>query len=296
MKPHTFRYDYKLVLTDTIQQMVKIALAEDLNSANGGTDITAELIPEAHCVTASLICREQGILCGKEWFNEVFRQIDPDVAINWLVDDGDSLTADQELCTLHGSARAIMTGERSAMNFLQTLSGTATETGKYVAKLEGTDCRLLDTRKTLPGFRLGQKYAVSCGGGYNHRTGLFDAFLIKENHILACGGIDKAIRQANQNHPEQPVEVEVENLDEFQLALDAGADVIMLDNFSNEDNVQAVSLNQGRVALEASGNITLETLAEVAQTGVDYISIGAITKNISALDLSLRVIADPLCH
>ncbi len=296
MKPHTFRYDYKLVLTDTIKQMVKIALAEDLNTDKGGSDITAELIPESHHVTASLICREQGILCGKEWFNEVFRQVDPDVNIKWSADDGDNLTADQELCTLQGSARAIMTGERSAMNFLQTLSGTATETGKYVNKLKGTDCRLLDTRKTLPGFRLAQKYAVTCGGGYNHRTGLFDAFLIKENHILACGGIKKAIQQANKNYPEHPVEVEVEDLGEFRQALVAGADVIMLDNFSNEDKVQAVELNQGRVALEASGNITLETLAKVAKTGVDYISIGAITKNISALDLSLRVITAPLCH
>jgi len=290
MKPHTFRYDYKLVLTDTIQEMVRIALAEDLNTANGGSDITAELIPEEQNVTASLISREPGILCGKEWFDEVFRQIDADVSIKWSADDGDDLTADQVLCTLQGSARAILTGERSAMNFLQTLSGTATETRKYVNKIKGTDCRLLDTRKTLPGFRLAQKYAVTCGGGYNHRTGLFDAFLIKENHILACGGIDKAIQQANQNHPEQPVEVEVENLGELQLALDAGADVIMLDNFSNTDKVKAVMLNQGCAALEASGNITLDTLSEVAKTGVDYISIGAITKNISALDLSLRVI------
>ncbi|MCP4272153.1 MAG: carboxylating nicotinate-nucleotide diphosphorylase [Gammaproteobacteria bacterium] len=296
MKPHTFRYDYKLVLTDTIKQMVKIALAEDLNTDKGGSDITAELIPESHHVTASLVCRKQGILCGKEWFNEVFRQVDPDVNIKWSADDGDNLTADQELCTLQGSARAIMTGERSAMNFLQTLSGTATETGKYVTKLEGTDCRLLDTRKTLPGFRLAQKYAVTCGGGYNHRTGLFDAFLIKENHILTCGGIKKAIQQANKNYPEHPVEVEVEDLGEFRQALVAGADVIMLDNFSNEDKVKAVALNQEHVALEASGNITLETLAKVAKTGVDYISIGAITKNISALDLSLRVITAPLCH
>jgi len=290
MKPHTFRYDYKLVLTDTIKQMVSVALAEDLNTANGGSDITAELIPKEQNVTASLICREPGILCGKEWFDEVFRQVGADVSINWSADDGDNLLADQLLCTLQGSARAILTGERSAMNFLQTLSGTATETRKYVNKLKGTDCRLLDTRKTLPGFRLAQKYAVTCGGGYNHRTGLFDAFLIKENHIFACGGIDKAIQQANQNHPEHPVEVEVEDLGEFQLALDAGADVIMLDNFSNKDKVEAVMLNQGCAALEASGNITLDTLSEVAKTGVDYISIGAITKNISALDLSLRVI------
>jgi len=292
MKPHTFRYNYKLALTDTIQQMVSTSLAEDLNSGNGGSDITAELIPEQQRIAASLVCREHGILCGKDWFDEVFRQLDTGVEIAWFAEDGDTLTRDMEVCRIKGPARAILTGERAAMNFLQTLSATATLTNRYVKQLSGTNCRLLDTRKTLPGFRLAQKYAVTCGGGHNHRIGLFDAFLIKENHILACGGIDKAIQQANQNHPEHPVEVEVENLDEFNEALGAGADVIMLDNFSHADQVAAVQLNNGKAALEASGNITLNTITEVAKTEIDYISVGAITKNIQALDLSLRVKTD----
>jgi len=290
MKPHTFRYDYQPALAQTIKQMVQQALAEDLNTLEDGTDITAELIPELQQIKATLISREAGILCGKDWFNAVFKQLDGDVKINWMADDGDRLNAGMEICRLQGSARAILTGERTAMNLLQTLSGTATVTAQYVAQLAGSNCRLLDTRKTIPGFRLAQKYAVTCGGGHNHRIGLFDAFLIKENHILACGGIAKAVKQANDNHPEHPVEVEVENLAELEQALNAGADVIMLDNFSNDDKIAAVRLNQGRSALEASGDITLETLATVAKTGVDYISVGAITKNVNALDLSLRVV------
>jgi nicotinate-nucleotide pyrophosphorylase (carboxylating) len=292
MKPHTFRFDYLESLGDTIKQMVKIALTEDLNSSaiNMGSDITAELIPEDHRVVASLISREEGIVCGIEWVNEVFMQLGDDVKISWFVKDGDSLHANLELCSLEGPARVILTGERTSMNFLQTLSGTATVTNKYVAELEGTRCRLLDTRKTLPGFRLAQKYAVTCGGGHNHRIGLFDAFLIKENHILACGGIDRAIEQAHRNHPEQPVEVEVEELKELEAALNAGADVIMLDNFSHEDMITAVNRNNSQASLEASGNITLETLTQTAKTGVDYISVGAITKNIQALDLSLRIL------
>ncbi|MFT5452278.1 MAG: nicotinate-nucleotide pyrophosphorylase (carboxylating) [Enterobacterales bacterium] len=292
MKPHTFRFDYLDSLNGTIKQMVEIALAEDLNSSaiNKGVDITAELIPEAHRVVASLISREEGIVCGTDWVNEVFRQLGDEVKINWKVKDGDKLEANSELCTLEGPARVILTGERASMNFLQTLSGTATVTGLYVAELAGTACRLLDTRKTLPGFRLAQKYAVTCGGGHNHRIGLFDAFLIKENHILACGGIDNAVGQANRNHPGHPVEVEVESLGELDSALKAGADVVMLDNFSLEDMVSAVGRNNHQAALEASGNITLKTLAGVAKTGVDYISVGAITKNIQALDLSLRIL------
>lgn len=289
MKPHTFRYNYKLALTDTIKNMVAQALAEDLHSHHGGVDITAELIPKQQIIKANLICREDGVLCGQKWFSAVFKQLDSDITINWHVNDGDQLTAGMEICQLEGKARAILSGERAAMNFLQTLSGTATTTSNYVAKLANTNCRILDTRKTLPGFRLAQKYAVTCGGGHNHRIGLFDAFLIKENHILACGGIEKAVHQANLNHPEHPVEVEVESLAELDEALKAGADVIMLDNFTNFDKMEAVRANNGHAALEASGNITLETLADVAKTGVDYISVGAITKNIQALDLSLRV-------
>ncbi len=292
MKPHTFRYNYQLALSDTIKQMVGTALAEDLNSLAGGHDITAELIPEGRKVTARLVCREAGILCGMEWFNEVFSQLGSNVTITWLVHDGDNVTADMNICQLYGSAREILTGERTAMNFLQSLSGTATLTNQYVQELAGTECRLLDTRKTLPGFRLAQKYAVTCGGGHNHRIGLFDAFLIKENHIIACGSIQNAIQQARQNYPEHPVEVEVENLDEFNEALAAGADVIMLDNFPNSDKTEAVGLNNGKAALEASGNITLKTLTHVAKTGIEYVSVGAITKNIKALDLSLRVITD----
>jgi len=291
MKPHTFRFDYQEALNDTIKQMVRIALAEDLNSSENhkGTDITAELIPEDHQVVASLISREQGILCGTQWVNEVFKQLGDEVNIRWNVKDGEKVVANLELCTLAGPARIILTGERASMNFLQTLSGTATVTHRYVAELAETACRLLDTRKTLPGFRLAQKYAVTCGGGHNHRIGLFDAFLIKENHILACGGIDKAVEQANKNHPGHPVEVEVEDLKELDAALKAGADVIMLDNFSDDDMCKAVQRNDNQAALEASGNITLKTLANVANTGVDYISVGAITKNIQALDLSLRI-------
>jgi len=289
MKPHTFRFDYQQSLKQTIEQMVSQALTEDVNSVDGGVDITAELISVQQNVKASLICREQGILCGQDWFAEVFKQLDASVEINWSAKDGDQLTADTEICQIQGPARAILTGERSAMNLLQTLSGTATSTSHYVAKLKNTHCRLLDTRKTIPGFRLAQKYAVTCGGGHNHRIGLFDAFLIKENHILACGGIHKAVQQANSNHPEHPVEVEVENLRELEQALAAGADVIMLDNFSNDDKITAVKLTAGKAALEASGDITLETIEDVAKTGVDYISVGAITKHIKALDLSLRV-------
>ncbi|MCP3673817.1 MAG: carboxylating nicotinate-nucleotide diphosphorylase [Gammaproteobacteria bacterium] len=289
MKPHTFRYDYKLALTDTISKMVQQALIEDLNTSECGTDITAELIPVQQTIKASLICREEGILCGKDWFNKVFKQLDNTISIKWNADDGGSLTANMEICQLEGPARAILTGERAAMNFLQTLSGTATVTARYVVELAGTGCRLLDTRKTVPGFRLAQKYAVTCGGGHNHRIGLFDAFLIKENHILACGGIEKAVRQANESYPGHPIEVEVESIDELTHALDAGAVVIMLDNFTNDEKIEAVRINANRAALEASGDITLDNLAEVAKTGVDYISVGAITKHIRALDLSLRV-------
>ena len=296
MKPHTFRFDYKKSLTQTIKQMVQTALDEDLNTSDNGTDITAELIPETSLVKANLICRESGILCGKDWFNQVFKQLDSAITIHWHVNDGDKLTANMTLCQIEGPARAILSGERSAMNFLQTLSGTATMTNQYVTAIADTDCRLLDTRKTLPGFRLAQKYAVTCGGGHNHRIGLFDAFLIKENHIIACGGISEAIAQAKVNHPEHPIEVEVENLVEFELALTAGANVIMLDNFSDQDKITAVQSNNTSCAVEASGNITLKTINAVARTGVDYISVGDITKNVKALDLSLRLISDNYCH
>jgi nicotinate-nucleotide pyrophosphorylase (carboxylating) len=212
--------------------------------------------------------------------------------VEWLVQDGEHLSPNQELFRLHGPARVLLTGERNALNFVQTLSGVATLTARYVAELEGTDCRLLDTRKTLPGLRTAQKYAVTCGGGKNHRIGLHDAYLIKENHILACGGIREAITEARHLNPGKPVEVEVESLPELEQALAARADIVMLDNFDVPMMREAVRLNQGRTKLEVSGNVTLDTLAEYAATGVDFISVGALTKHVRALDLSMRFIAD----
>lgn len=278
------------MLEQEIRFNVTAALTEDL----GGTldpskDITAQLLPAQQEVTAHVITREQGIFCGKAFAEEVFKQLGSSVQINWLVADGEAVSANQRLFTLTGPARIIMTGERTALNFIQTLSGVATVTRTYVDKLTGTQCRLLDTRKTLPGLRHALKYAVTCGGGQNHRLGLYDAYLIKENHIFACGGIANAVAQAQRLHPGKPVEVEVESLAELELALAAGADIIMLDNFTTEDMRTAVSLSAGRVQLEVSGNVTLDTIADYAATGVDFISVGALTKHVQALDLSLRV-------
>jgi nicotinate-nucleotide pyrophosphorylase (carboxylating) len=277
-------------LADLIEKMVNIALDEDINRSESGKDITAELIPPEQEVTAQLIAREAGVLAGKAWFDACFFSLNKDIKLDWHYSDGDSFDANVVLCNFSGNARAILTAERSAMNFLQTLSATATATAKYVRLLEDTGCQLLDTRKTIPGLRQAQKYAVTCGGGSNHRMGLFDAFLIKENHIRACGGISQAVEQAKTNASGLPVEVEVESLDELQQAIDAGADIVMLDNFSNTLKCEAVALNAGRVKLEASGDISLDTIKAVADTGVDYISVGAITKHIRAIDLSLQVI------
>lgn len=273
-----------------ITRAVRDALEEDLGgSVDPTADITASLIPaDAHNV-ATIITRESGVFCGQAWADEVFRQLGGEVAIDWHVQDGDSLEPNQVLCTLSGPARALLTGERNAMNFIQTLSGCATVTAQYVKQLEGTSCRLLDTRKTLPGLRNALKYAVTCGGGFNHRIGVFDAYLIKENHIIACGGITLAITTAKALNPGKPVEVETENLAELEEAIHAGADIIMLDNFSLEMMREAVHINAGRAALENSGNVTLATIREYAQTGVDYISVGALTKHIQALDLSMRL-------
>lgn len=272
-----------------ISQLVKLALDEDLNYQSAGDgDITAQLIPENEQANAKVITREDCVFCGKEIILEVFNQVDPTVKVDVLVNDGDKVAANATLFTASGSARAILTAERTALNFVQTLSGTATTTARYVKELEGTTTQLLDTRKTIPGLRALQKYAVKCGGGANHRIGLFDAFLIKENHIAACGGIDKAVAQAKSNHPTKPVEVEVESLNELEQAITAGADIIMLDNFTTEMMRQAVEINAGRAALENSGNVTLETIAEYAETGVDYISVGALTKHVKAMDLSMR--------
>lgn len=277
-------------LTEEIKRAVAAALAEDLGfqSPEQG-DITASLIPAEQQATATIITREDCVLCGTSWADEVFRQLGGAVTISWQAKDGDTLQAGATLCTLQGPARTLLTGERTALNFLQLLSGTATVTAHYVSFLAGSATRLLDTRKTLPGLRFAQKYAVSCGNGKNHRIGLFDAFLIKENHIAAAGSIAAAVSQARLNFPGKPVEVETESLDELQQALAAKADIIMLDNFTLEDIYSAVSITQGRARLEVSGNITSERLAELARTGVDYISSGALTKHIQAIDLSMRL-------
>jgi len=259
-------------------------LAEDV----GTGDLTAALIPSETQAVASVVARDAMVLCGRAWFDAVFRQLRPDVIVDWQFGDGDRVPAGGELCQVRGQARALLTGERTALNLLQTLSATATLARQYADAVEGTGCRVLDTRKTLPGLRVAQKYAVACGGCVNHRIGLFDAVLIKENHILAAGSIPAAIAAARV-YAGVPVEVEVENLAEFEVAWQAGPDRIMLDNFSLADMAVAVAKNKGQLELEASGNITLENIREVAETGVDFISIGALTKNIKAVDLSMRI-------
>ncbi|WP_159655610.1 carboxylating nicotinate-nucleotide diphosphorylase [Vibrio atypicus] len=269
------------------------AVAETIKEDLGGTldpaaDITASLIPADAQNEATIITREHGVFCGQAWADEVFKQLGGEVTIEWHVQDGDKVEPNQVLCSLSGPSRALLTGERNAMNFIQTLSGCATITAQYAAELEGTDCRLLDTRKTIPGLRSALKYAVACGGGFNHRIGVFDAYLIKENHIIANGGIAQTIKTAKELNPGKPVEVETESLAELQEAIDAGADIIMLDNFTTDMMREAVKLNAGRAALENSGNVTLDTLREYAETGVDYISVGALTKHLKALDLSMR--------
>lgn len=285
------------MLQQDISRAVRAALLEDLGDAltaldqpDASADITAQLIPADRVSTARVITREAGVFCGQPWVDEVFAQLGGEVRVEWLVQDGERLSPNQELFRLHGPARVLLTGERNALNFVQTLSGVASLTARYVAELEGTDCRLLDTRKTLPGLRSAQKYAVTCGGGKNHRIGLFDAYLIKENHILACGGIQEAIAEARRLNPGKPLEVEVESLAELEQALVAKADIVMLDNFDVPMMREAVALNQGRAKLEVSGNVTLDTLAEYAATGVDFISVGALTKHVRALDLSMRFV------
>lgn len=285
------------MLQQDIRRAVRAALLEDLGDAltaldqpDASADITAQLIPADRISTARVITREAGVFCGQPWVDEVFAQLGGEVKVEWKVQDGERLAPNQELFRLHGPARVLLTGERNALNFVQTLSGVATLTARYVAELEGTDCRLLDTRKTLPGLRTAQKYAVTCGGGKNHRIGLFDAYLIKENHILACGGIAEAISEARRLNPGKPVEVEVESLAELEQALAARADIVMLDNFDIPMMKEAVHLNQGRAKLEVSGNVTLDTLAGYAATGIDFISVGALTKHVRALDLSMRFV------
>lgn len=266
---------------------VAAALAEDV----GAGDLTASLIDAATIVGAQILARESVVVCGEAWVNEVFRQLDEAVVLDWYIGDGGRAAADDIICKLVGPARALLTGERTALNYLQTLSGTATTTAGYVAAVEGTDARVLDTRKTIPGLRLAQKYAVTCGGGYNHRIGLFDAILIKENHIKAAGSITAALEAARASRDDVLIEVEVESHVELLEALDAGATRVLLDNFSTADLERAVQANReyGYVAaeLEASGNVTLDTIRDIAMTGVDYISTGALTKNVSAVDLSM---------
>jgi len=277
------------MLQQDIERAVRDALIEDL----GGTldphaDITAQLIPEHKAGEAYVITREAGVFCGKAWVEEVFAQLGGQVRVEWQVADGDRVEPNQELFRLHGPARLLLTGERTALNFVQSLSGVASLTARYMAEIAGTRCQLLDTRKTVPGLRTALKYAVTCGGGTNHRMGLFDAYLIKENHILACGGITAAVKEARQLNPGKRVEVEVENLDELRQALTARADIIMLDNFEVPMMVEAVAINQGQARLEVSGNVSLETIREYALTGVDFISVGALTKHLQAMDLSMR--------
>ncbi|GBU11886.1 quinolinate phosphoribosyltransferase [Enterobacterales bacterium] len=277
-------------IQNDIPASVAQALGEDLGGeANANNDLTAQLLPENTLANATIITREAGVFCGQKWLDEVFHQLGGEkVTIDWKVKDGDALVENQPLCELSGPARLLLTGERTALNFVQTLSGVATEVHHYVKLLAGTQTHLLDTRKTLPGLRTALKYAVLCGGGSNHRLGLADAFLIKENHIIACGSIKAAVERAQQIHADVPVEVEVETLDELQQALDAGADIVMLDNFTVPMMNEGVALTAGKALLEVSGNVTEQTLREFAETGVDYISVGALTKHIRAMDLSMR--------
>ena len=274
------------MLTQTdINPIVKLALDEDIGSG----DITAALVPSRDAAHATVITREAGVLCGTQFVDAVFYAVDPGVNVTWNKADGDRLAPNDVLFTLAGNARSILTGERAALNFLQMLSGTASYSASLVSIVEGTNAKLLDTRKTIPGFRNAQKYAVTCGGCFNHRIGLFDAFLIKENHIAACGGIRQAIEQARQSAPAKPIEIEVENLQELEQALTAKADRVMLDNFTLDDMRRAVAMTKGEAELEASGNVTEATLRGIAETGVDFISIGALTKVVMPLDLSLRL-------
>lgn len=269
-------------LTETVQR----ALSEDV----GQGDITAQLISKETSAHAQVISRETAILCGTAWFEETFRQLDERIQITWNAQDGSPVVPQQVVCRLAGPARGLLTGERTALNFLQLLSGTASQAQRYVKAMENTQTQLLDTRKTLPGLRRAQKYAVQCGGGKNHRMGLYDAFLIKENHILAAGSITQAVMAARHFAPHLPVEVEVETLEQIQEALNVKVEILLLDNFSLEMLHEAVALVHGRAKLEASGGITLETIEAIAKTGIDYISVGAITKHIRAIDLSMRII------
>ncbi len=268
-----------------IERSVRWALEEDI----GDCDITAELIPADKIARATIITREAAVLCGQAWVAEVFHQLDPSVKLEWNAQDGDAVQPNQILVTLQGSARSLLTGERTALNFLQTLSGTATTARDYASLVENSEVKILDTRKTIPGLRTAQKYAVKCGGCHNHRMGLYDAFLIKENHIAACGSIANAVAKAREIRPNTPVEVEVENFEELQQALAAGADIIMLDEFSPEDAIAAVALAKRQAKIEISGNVSKSTIGALIKIGSDYVSSGALTKHVRAIDLSMRI-------
>ncbi|OAT48403.1 carboxylating nicotinate-nucleotide diphosphorylase [Providencia heimbachae] len=271
--------------------MVSVALKEDLGQkVDYKQDITGQLLNERAISIARIITREEGVFCGQQWLDEVFRQLGSQVSVDWQVSDGDSVTANQVLCEMQGPSQVLLTGERTALNFIQTLSSVATMTAKYVKQIEGTRAKLLDTRKTIPGLRTALKYAVLAGGGFNHRLGLSDAYLIKENHIISAGSVSQAVNLARQSHPAVPIEVEVESLDELLQAIRAEADIIMLDNFTTVMMKEAVVLTAGKAALEVSGNVTLETIKQFALTGIDFISVGALTKHIQAMDLSMRFV------
>lgn len=274
----------------TLSESISHNASDSLNEDIGRGDITAGLIPDGASCSAHVVCRERAVLCGQPWFDEVFRQLDPEVSVEWLVEEGAEMRPDQVICQLSGPARSILTGERAALNFLQTLSGTATVARQYSDLVKGSDIKILDTRKTIPGLRQAQKYATVVGGCQNHRMGLYDAFLIKENHITACGGINSAVRAARELAPGKPVEVEVESLVEYEEALSAGADIIMLDNFTPDLIRQAVALKRGGVKIEISGNLDEQNLSNVAIPGVDYLSSGSLTKHCRAIDFSMRVV------
>ena len=275
-------------LPNDIATVVAHALREDIGSG----DVTAHLIPDGYHATATVTCREDAVLCGTAWFDAVFAQLEPAVSIEWLAQDGASITAGMELCRLSGPARPLLSGERTALNFLQSLSGTATIARRYADAVAGTGCRVLDTRKTLPGLRAAQKYAVACGGATNHRHGLYDALLIKENHIIAAGGIAASLAAARAAHPDLAVEIEVESLAELEAALNGGADIVLLDNFGLDALRDAVALTRrrpgGTTRLEASGNVELAGIRAIAETGVDFVSVGGLTKHLRAVDLSMR--------
>lgn len=278
-----------MISAELLRQSRVETVAHSLREDVGDGDITARLIPADRFGSGQVITRERAVLAGRSWVEEVFRQVDPGVTLAWFANDGDAIDADSVVFRFEGPARSLLTAERAALNWLQTLSGTATVCAEYARQVAHTGVKLLDTRKTLPGLRLAQKYAVSCGGCFNHRIGLWDAFLIKENHIAACGSIAAAVEAARQIAPGRPVEVETENPDELEQALQARADIIMLDEFSLEDMRRAVATTAGRAKLEASGGINARTLIPIAETGVDYISIGALTKDVKAIDLSMRL-------